>query len=78
MATRGAGAAAGDAGDRVFKLWVARIRHHPADRPSARFEPNRLRLLDMVRSIAWQTPNMTNCLDIAAKCRWGLTCGISP
>ena len=25
-----------------------------------------------------QTPNMTNCLDIAAKCRWGLTCGISP
>ena len=26
-------------------------------------------LLDMVRSIAWQTPNMTNCLDIAAKCR---------
>ena len=29
-------------------------------------------------SPAWQTPNMTNCLDIAAKCRWGLTCGISP
>src|SRR6516164_1110164 len=79
VAAHGARAAAGDAGGRVFEpRRIAGVRLLPADRPPARFEPNRLRLLDMVRSIAWQTPNMTNCLYIAAKCRWGLTCGISP
>src|SRR5215471_18490292 len=43
MAAGGWRAAAGVARDRVSKLWVAGVRHPPADRPTARFEPNRLR-----------------------------------
>jgi hypothetical protein len=42
VATNGARAAAGNPSDRVFKQRVAGVRCLPADRPPARFEPNRL------------------------------------
>jgi len=43
VADRGARAAVRKPGGRVSKLRVARVRHAPADRSPARFEPNRLR-----------------------------------